>query len=133
MRRFGFSDKGRVYWKKVWEVPKDHEPPEEDPVNYWPLLPDEKVTTVLSVKTFDENHYVFLATSNGFVKKTALARFARPMKKELLRHCLVMEISLSGRPLQMGIMTSCFSLIPGKQLDLMNHKNHDGDREGLRE
>ena len=81
----GFSDKGRVYWKKVWEVPQGSRTARGRPlVNYWPLLSDEKITTVLSVKNFDENHYVFLATSNGYVKKTALARFARPMKKGII-------------------------------------------------
>ncbi len=81
----GFSDKGRVYWIKVWEVPQGSRTARGRPlVNYWPLMADEKITTVLSVKTFDEKHYVFLATSNGYVKKTALARFARPMKKGII-------------------------------------------------
>ena len=81
----GFSDKGRVYWIKVWEVPQGSRVARGRPlVNYWPLMPDEKITTVLSVKNFDENHYVFLATSNGVVKKTSLARFSRPMKRGII-------------------------------------------------
>ena len=81
----GFSDKGRVYWIKVWEVPQGSRVARGRPlVNYWPLMSDEKITTVLSVKSFDENYYVFLATSSGVVKKTSLAKFSRPMKRGII-------------------------------------------------
>jgi DNA gyrase subunit A len=47
-------------------------------VNLLPLEPGEKINAVLPVKQFDEQHYVFMATSSGTVKKTPLAAFSRP-------------------------------------------------------
>jgi DNA gyrase subunit A len=54
------------------------------PVNVWPLEPEEKVTVILPVKQFDENHYVFMATALGTVKKTPLDNFSRPMKRGII-------------------------------------------------
>ena len=53
-------------------------------VNLVPLMEHEKITAVLSVKEFDDNHFVFMATSNGTVKKTALSAFSRPMNKGII-------------------------------------------------
>ena len=72
-----FSDKGRVYWLKVYEVPQGSRGSRGKPlVNMWPLADAEKITVVLPVKTFDDVHYVFMATALGTVKKTPLADFA---------------------------------------------------------
>ena len=80
-----FSDRGRVYWLKVWEVPQGSRTSRGKPlVNVWPLEPNEKITVVLPVKQFDENHYVFMATSLGTVKKTPLVNFSRPMKRGII-------------------------------------------------
>jgi DNA gyrase subunit A len=49
-----------------------------------PLAEDEKITVVLPVKSFDEHHYVFMATAQGTVKKTALAEFANPRKAGII-------------------------------------------------
>ena len=74
-----FSNRGRVYWLKVYEVPQGSRSSRGKPiVNMFPLEEDEKITAVLPVKEFDENHYVFMATAKGTVKKTALAEFSRP-------------------------------------------------------
>jgi DNA gyrase subunit A len=80
-----FSDRGRVYWLKVWEVQQGSRTSRGKPVvNVWPLEQDEKITVVLPVKQFDENHYVFMATAMGTVKKTPLANFSRPMKRGII-------------------------------------------------
>ncbi len=80
-----FSDRGRVYWLKVWEVPQGSRTSRGKPlVNVWPLEQDEKITVVLPVKQFDEDHYVFMATAMGTVKKTPLASFSRPMKRGII-------------------------------------------------
>ncbi len=72
-----FSDRGRVYWLKVYEVPQGSRGSRGKPlVNMWPLADGEKITVVLPVKTFDDAHYVFMATSLGTVKKTPLTDFA---------------------------------------------------------
>jgi DNA gyrase subunit A len=80
-----FSDRGRVYWLKVWEVPQGSRTSRGKPlVNVWPLEPNEKINVVLPVKQFDEDRYVFMATALGTVKKTPLAAFSRPMRRGII-------------------------------------------------
>jgi DNA gyrase subunit A len=80
-----FSNRGRVYWIKVYEVPQGSRASRGKPVvNLVPLMEHEKITAVLPVKDFDEEHYVFMATANGTVKKTALSAFSRPMSKGII-------------------------------------------------
>jgi DNA gyrase subunit A len=74
-----FSNRGRLYWLKVYEVPAGSRAARGKPiVNMFPLEEGEKITAVVPVKEFDENHYVFMATTQGTVKKTPLADFSRP-------------------------------------------------------
>jgi DNA gyrase subunit A len=74
-----FSNRGRLYWLKVYEVPVGSRASRGKPiVNMFPLEEGEKITAVVPVKEFDENHYVFMATAQGTVKKTPLAEFSRP-------------------------------------------------------
>ncbi len=85
----GFTSRGRVYWMRVWEVPQGSRSSRGRPiVNFWPLVDGEKVTAVLPVKSFDENQFVFMATSFGTVKKTPLSKFARPMKRGIIAAAL---------------------------------------------
>ena len=80
-----FSDRGRVYWLKVWEVPQGSRNSRGRPiVNMFPLVDGEKITVVLPVKAFDEEHFVFMATSLGTVKKTPLSEFSRPMRRGII-------------------------------------------------
>jgi len=74
-----FSNRGQLYWLKVFEVPAGSRTSKGKPlVNVFPLQEGEKITAVVPVKEFDENHYVFMATAQGTVKKTPLAEFSRP-------------------------------------------------------
>ena len=74
-----FSNRGRMYWIKVYNVPQGTRTSRGKPiVNLLPLVEGEKINTLLPVKTFDDEHYVFMATSNGIVKKTPLTEFSRP-------------------------------------------------------
>jgi DNA gyrase subunit A len=74
-----FSSRGRVYWVKVYEAPQGGRASRGKPVNnLLPLLDGEKINAVLPIKTFDDAHYVFMATANGTVKKTPLSEFSRP-------------------------------------------------------
>ena len=74
-----FTNRGRVYWLKVYNVPQGSRNSRGKPVvNLVPLLEHEKITAVLPVKEFDDGHFVFMATANGTVKKTALSEFSRP-------------------------------------------------------
>ncbi len=80
-----FSSRGRVYWLKVYEVPEGTRNSRGKPiVNLFPLLEGEKITAVLPVKEFDDGHFVFMATSEGTVKKTALSAFANPRKAGII-------------------------------------------------
>ncbi|MDP1653656.1 MAG: DNA gyrase subunit A, partial [Rhodocyclaceae bacterium] len=80
-----FSNRGRVYWLKVYEVPEGTRTSRGKPiVNLFPLEEKEKITTVLPVKEFDEAHYVFMATAMGTVKKTPLSDFSNPRKAGII-------------------------------------------------
>jgi DNA gyrase subunit A len=80
-----FSDRGRVYWLKVWEVPQGSRNSRGRPiVNMFPLVENEKITVVLPVKEFSDDHYVFMATSRGTVKKTPLSDFSNPRKTGII-------------------------------------------------
>ncbi|MEN9775992.1 MAG: hypothetical protein RL322_3062 [Pseudomonadota bacterium] len=80
-----FSNRGRVYWLKVWEVPQGTRNSRGRPiVNLFPLAEGEKITVVLPVRAFDESHYVFMATSLGTVKKTPLTDFSNPRKAGII-------------------------------------------------
>ncbi len=74
-----FSSRGRLYWLKVYEVPQGSPTSRGKPlVNLFPLAEGEKITAVVSVSEFDAQHFVFMATARGTVKKTPLTDFSRP-------------------------------------------------------
>ncbi len=74
-----FSNRGRVYWLKVYNVPQGGRISRGKPiVNLVPLLEHEKITAILPVKEFVDDRFVFMATAKGTVKKTPLSDFSRP-------------------------------------------------------
>ncbi|GAB2518314.1 DNA gyrase subunit A [Microbulbifer agarilyticus] len=74
-----FSNKGKVYWLKVYEVPTAGRASRGRPmVNMLPLEEDERISSLMPVSEYDEDHFIFFATANGTVKKTPLTAFARP-------------------------------------------------------
>jgi DNA gyrase subunit A len=80
-----FSNKGRVYWMKVYDVPQGSSTARGKPiVNLLPLEDGEKINAILPVTEFVEDKYVFFATANGTVKKTSLTDFSRPMKRGII-------------------------------------------------
>ena len=84
-----FTNKGRVYWLKVWEVPQGSRNSRGKPiVNMFPLLPGEKVNVVLPLtgeaRTFPAERFVFMATAKGTVKKTPLDDFSNPRKAGII-------------------------------------------------
>jgi DNA gyrase subunit A len=80
-----FSNRGRVYWLKVWEVPQGSRNARGRPIiNMFPLTEGEKITVVLAVKHFDDDHFVFMATALGTVKKTPLTDFSNPRKAGII-------------------------------------------------
>ena len=84
-----FSNRGRLYWLKVWEVPAGSRGSRGRPiVNMFPLQEGEKVTVVLPLtganRSFPADHYVFMSTSMGTVKKTPLDDFNNPRKAGII-------------------------------------------------
>ena len=84
-----FSNRGRMYWLKVWEVPQGSRTSRGKPiVNMFPLQEGEKITVVLPLSgensAFPEDRYVFMATSLGTVKKTPLSDFSNPRKAGII-------------------------------------------------
>ncbi|MGV3726869.1 DNA gyrase subunit A [Hydrogenophaga sp.] len=84
-----FSNRGRLYWLKVWEVPAGSRGSRGRPiVNMFPLQEGEKINVVLpltgEMRTFPSDRYVFMATSMGTVKKTALDEFSNPRKAGII-------------------------------------------------
>ena len=74
-----FSNRGRVYWLRVFQLPQAGRGARGKPlVNLMPLEEGERINAVLPIKQFDDEHFVFMATSHGTVKKTPLSAYSRP-------------------------------------------------------
>jgi DNA gyrase subunit A len=80
-----FSSKGKIYWIKVYRVPQASRGARGKPIiNLLPLDDDERISAVLPIREFTEDAYVFMATSNGTVKKTPLKMFSRPRSNGII-------------------------------------------------
>jgi DNA gyrase subunit A len=84
-----FTNRGRVYWLKVWEVPQGSRNSRGKPiVNMFPLQPEEKVNVVLPLtgefRSFPADHFIFMSTALGTVKKTSLDDFSNPRKAGII-------------------------------------------------
>ena len=84
-----FSNRGRLYWLKVWEVPQGSRNARGKPiVNMFPLQDGEKITVILPIsgenRNFPDDRFVFMATSLGTVKKTPLSDFSNPRKAGII-------------------------------------------------
>lgn len=74
-----FSSRGKVYWLKVYELPQGSRGAQGKPiVNLLPLEENERINAVLPISEFSGDHYIFMATRRGTVKKTPLSHFSRP-------------------------------------------------------
>ena len=73
-----FSNMGKVYWLKVFHIPLASRNARGRPmVNLLPLDENERITSILPIEGYDEDQFIFMATANGTVKKTAATQFAR--------------------------------------------------------
>jgi len=80
-----FSSRGKVYWKKVYELPQASRTARGKPiVNLLPLEEGERINAILPVPDYDPNKYVLMATSSGVVKKTSLDDFSRPRSNGII-------------------------------------------------
>jgi DNA gyrase subunit A len=74
-----FSSAGKVYWKKVYELPQGGRAARGKPiVNLLPLEDGEKINAVLAIREYEADKYIFMATASGTVKKTPLVDYSRP-------------------------------------------------------
>ncbi|MBS0379068.1 MAG: DNA gyrase subunit A [Proteobacteria bacterium] len=98
-----FSNRGKVYWLKVYELPQAGRGARGKPmVNLLPLEEGEKINALLPVKQYDEQHFVFMATRAGTVKKTPLAAFSRPRSSGIIALDLADNDQLVGVQLTDG-------------------------------
>ena len=76
-----FTDKGKCYWLKVYDIPQGGRAARgRAVVNLIGCEPGERVEAFVSVKEFDDEHYIVMSTQNGIVKKTVLSAYGKPRK-----------------------------------------------------
>ncbi|WP_263771074.1 DNA gyrase subunit A [Propionivibrio sp. SG131] len=98
-----FSNRGRVYWLKVYEVPQGTRNSRGKPiVNMFPLEEGEKINAILSIKEFTEDRYIFMCTAQGTVKKTPLSDFSNPRKAGIIAVALDENDFLIGAEITSG-------------------------------
>jgi len=95
-----FSNRGKVYWLKVYEIPQAGRGARGKPiVNLLPLGENERINAILPVRAFEEGKQVFMATSDGTVKKTALTEFSRPRTSGII----AVELKDGGHLVSVGL------------------------------
>ena len=98
-----FSNRGKVYWLKVYDIPVASRQSRGRPVvNLLPLDADERITTILPIREYTEGHYIFMATEKGTVKKTDLTAFARQRSSGLIALELDEDDTLMGAAITDG-------------------------------
>ncbi len=98
-----FTDAGKVYWIKVYQIPVAGRQSRGRPiVNLIGLDEGERITSILPVKEYTEDHFVFMATAYGTVKKTPLSQFSRPRSVGLIALALDEGDHLVGTALTNG-------------------------------
>ncbi len=98
-----FSSIGKVYWLKVYELPMASRISRGKPIiNLLSLAKNESINAVLPVSTFSDNQFVFMATSSGICKKTALTDFSRPRKGGIIAIALRNNDKLVGVDITSG-------------------------------
>jgi DNA gyrase subunit A len=112
-----FSNRGKVYWKRVFELPQAGRGSRGKPmVNLLPLEEGEKINAVLPIKQYDDSHFVFMATSQGTVKKTPLSAFSRPRASGIIAVNLDDNDRLVGVALTDGSREIILSSSGGKSI-----------------
>ncbi len=92
-----FTNLGKVHWIKVYRLPRGSRISKGRPlVNFLNLEEKEVINTILPVKGFDDEHFVFMATAGGIVKKTALSAFSHPRSNGIVAVNLDPEDFLIG-------------------------------------
>jgi DNA gyrase subunit A len=112
-----FTNKGRVYWRKVYEIPQAGRLSKGKAiVNLLNLEKDEEVATVLEVPSFDPGSYIIMATKNGLVKKTDLMAYSRPRVGGIIALSLVEGDELISARITDGTRNVFMASVQGKSI-----------------
>jgi DNA gyrase subunit A len=112
-----FTNKGRVYWKKVHEVPEAGRMSRGKAiVNLLELQKGERVATTLALRAFEENKYVVMATKEGLVKKTELTAYANPRTGGIVAIKINEEDELIGARVSTGSQDIFLTTRQGKSI-----------------
>ena len=118
-----FTNLGKVYWLRVFEIPQASRASRGRPmINILPLAQDERISTILPVKEFDDQRCIFMATAQGTVKKTRLSAFSRPRSTGLIALDIVEGDRLIGAALTEGENDVMLVTSAGKAI-----RFHEGD------
>jgi len=106
-----FTDKGKCYWLKVFEIPEGGRASRGKAiVNLIQVESDEKIAAFVPVREFDDDHYVFMVTRRGIVKKTNLSAYSHPSSRGIIAQKLddddsLMDVKLTDGDQDMIIVT----------------------------
>jgi len=112
-----FTNKGRVYWRKVYDIPQAGRTSRGKAiVNLLNLTKDEKLTTVLAVPEFEPGYHIMMATRNGLIKKTDLMAFSRPRTGGIIALTLVLDDELIATRITDGTQNVFLGSATGKSI-----------------
>ncbi len=118
-----FSSRGKVYWLKVFELPEAGRSARGKPIiNLLPLEEGETITAILPLRSYEEEMFIFMATSNGTVKKTSLSSFARQRSTGLIALSLADDDHLVGVDITDGKRDIMLFSDAGKVICFNEHK-----------
>src|SRR5439155_17919157 len=112
-----FSNNGKVYWMKVYQLAQAGRNSRGKPIiNLLPLSDGERINAILPVREYTDNHFVFMATAQGTVKKVALTEFSRPRSSgiialELAENDKVVGVALSDGTHEVMLFTNAGKVI----------------------
>ncbi|MEM7079854.1 MAG: DNA gyrase subunit A [Pseudomonadota bacterium] len=110
-----FSNVGKVYWLKAFQIPQGSRGAKGRPmINILPLAGDERITAMMPIQEFASDHFVFMATANGTVKKTPLEQFSRPRPSGLIALELEEDNTLVGVAITNGTSDVLLTSSAGK-------------------
>ena len=112
-----FTNLGRVYWRKVYEIPKTGRATRGKAiVNLLNLAEGEKLTTILAVPTFEPGYHILMATRTGLVKKTDLMAYSRPMAGGIIALDLIPGDELIAARITDGTLNVFLGSLMGKSI-----------------
>ena len=118
-----FSSRGKMYWLKVYQVPLASRGARGKPIiNLLPLETGERINAVLAIKDYAEDHFVFMATSGGTVKKTQLSQFSRPRTNGIiaidLREDTLVDVAITDGEAEILLVSSSGKAIRFRESDV---------------